>query len=138
MKAELERILEYFSRREEVIAVFIFGSFDTPRERPDSDIDIGVLVMPDDSGRNWEQLKGEYYAASPGFSLRPVDIVILNVAPSLLKWQVLKTGRIVLDKDPLARKRFAARAVLEYFDYQHIEDIYFKGVKKRMREVSHG
>lgn len=138
MRAELERILDYFSRREEVMAVYIFGSFDTPLERPDSDIDIGVLVTAVDTGRDWEQLKSGYYAASPGFSMRPVDIVVLNTAATFLKYHVLKTGRILLDSDPLARKRFTAQVLVELFDYQPIEDIYFNGVKRRLREAISG
>lgn len=95
MRAETKRILEYFKGRQEVIALFLFGTFDTPRERSDSDIDLGVLVRPEEGlGSSIEKVRTEYYNASPGFSMRTVDIVILNAAPPFLKYQILKTGRV--------------------------------------------
>ena len=92
------------------MALYLFGSFDTPFERADSDIDIAVLVS-NGNKKELEMLKSEYYNASPGFSMCPVDIVVLNTAPTYLKHRILKTGRILLDKNPSQRKEFTARVV---------------------------
>ena len=138
MRVDVNRILDYFSHRREVVALFLFGTFDTPQEREDSDIDIAVLIASDTIKVAREILKAEYYKASPGFSLRTVDIVILNTAPSFLKHRVLKTGRLLLDRDPDFRKEFTARAIQEYFDYKPIEETYFKRMKERLRKVVHG
>lgn len=51
MRAEIERILSYFSNRSEITALYIFGSFDTPFERADSDIDIAILVSKESKKR---------------------------------------------------------------------------------------
>ncbi|MBI3592558.1 MAG: nucleotidyltransferase domain-containing protein [Nitrospirae bacterium] len=137
MRQEIKRIMDYFSRRPEVVALYIFGSFDTKAERADSDIDVAVMVSPERRD-DFEALKGEYYEASPGFSLKTVDIVILNTAPTYLKHRILKTGRILLDRDPQARKRFLAVALQEYFDYKFIEDICIGKMKERFAKVAHG
>lgn len=63
MRAEIERIFSYFTKRSEAMALYIFGSFDTPFERADSDIDIAVLV-PKESKKEVEVLKSEYYNVS--------------------------------------------------------------------------
>lgn len=137
MRKEIKRILDYFSGRSEAIALYLFGSFDTPYERADSDIDIAVLISREYK-KDLEVLKSEYYNASPGFSMRIVDIVILNTAPTYLKHRILKTGRILLDRDPSQRKGFAAMVLQEYFDYKPIEDLYFSKLKSRVCRAVHG
>jgi len=139
MKKDIGRIKDYFEGRREVVALFLFGSFGTPLEREDSDIDIALLIAPEKSkGKTPELLKTEYYNASPGFSMRTVDIVVLNTAPSALKYEVLRTGRLLMDRDSDFRKDFTAKVMQEYFDYRHVEDVYFKGVKERLRRAVHG
>lgn len=137
MRVEIERILSYFAKRPEVIALYLFGSFDTPFERDDSDMDIAVLVSRENK-KELEVLKSEYYNASPRFSMRTVDIVILNTAPTYLKHRILKTGRVMLDKNPSQRKEFAAMVLQEYFDYKPIEDLCFHKLKSRFSRMAHG
>jgi predicted nucleotidyltransferase len=132
---DIERIIHYFKDRNEVSALYIFGSFGRDKKTRESDIDIAVLI--DESKlqkKNFELLKRKYYTASPAFSLRPVDIVILNTAAPFLKHQVLKTGRILFDRNRKLRVRFTERAITEYLDYKPIEDIYLKAVASRFRE----
>ncbi len=136
---EIERIIHYFKGTDEVSALYIFGSVGEGRKTGESDIDIAVLIDESKLQRkNFELLKRKYYAASPAFSMRPVDIVILNTAPPFLKYQVLKTGRILFDRNRKFRVRFTERAITEYLDYKPIEDIYLKAVAKRFREKSIG
>jgi len=132
---EVERIIRYFKGTDEVSTLYIFGSLGKGKTTGESDIDIAVLI--DESKlrtRNFELLKRKYYAASPTFSMRPVDIVILNTALPFLKHQVLKTGRVLFDKNRSLRVRFTERAITEYLDFKPIEDIYLKAVARRFRE----
>lgn len=139
MRIEIHRILDYFDKRPEVSALFLFGSFDTPDERPDSDIDLAVLIKPRHAGEDdLQNLIAEYYNVSPGFSLRTVDIVVLGTAPTSLKFQILKEGRVILDRNPDLRKEFTARSLQEYYDYKPIEDICFYGLSDRLRRAVHG
>jgi len=136
---EVERIIHYFKGTDEVSTLYIFGSLGKGKTTGESDIDIAVLI--DESKlqrRNFELLKRKYYAASPTFSMRPVDIVIFNTAPPFLKHQILKTGRILFDKNRRLRVRFTERAITEYLDYKPIEDICLKAVAKRFREKKIG
>jgi len=132
---DVKRIMRYFKGNDEVSALYIFGSAGKGKTTGESDIDIAVLI--DESKlkkKNFELLKRKYYAASPAFSMRPVDIVILNTAPPFLKYQILKTGRILFDRSRKLRVRFTERAITEYLDYKPIEDIYLKAVARRFRE----
>jgi predicted nucleotidyltransferase len=136
---DIKRVIRYFKNRDEVSTLYIFGGFGKGRKTKESDIDVAVLI--DESKlkkKGFELLKRKYYAASPTFSMRPVDIVILNTAPPFLKHQVLKTGRILFDRNRKLRVRFTEKAITEYLDYKPIEDIYLKAVARRFREKSIG
>lgn len=136
---DLSRVTKYFAKRPEVSALYIFGSAVTGRELAESDLDIAVLI--DDrkmGGRIFESFKKAYYTASPTFSIRPVDIVILNTAPPFLKHRIIKTGKVLFDRNKRLRTRFAANAIIEYLDYKPIEDICIKAVAGRFRRAEVG
>jgi uncharacterized protein len=136
---DLARIKQYFRERAEVSALYLFGSFGKGSVNAESDIDIAVLI--DESllkRRNFETLKQRYYAASPSFSLRPVDIVILNTAPTFLKYQVLKTGKVLFDRKRKLRVQFTEQAITEYFDFKPLQDICLNGVSRRIRRAGNG
>ena len=136
---DLSRIKRYFRERAEVSALYLFGSFSRDRANAESDIDIAVLIDKSHLKRkNFESIKKQYYTASPSFSLRPVDIVILNTAPTFLKYQVLKTGKLLFDRKRKLRTKFTEEAIIEYLDFKPVEDIYLDAVSRRVRRTSNG
>jgi len=135
----IAKIKRYFRGRAEVSALYLFGSFSRDKGTAESDIDIAVLL--DESrmkGKNFESLKNRYYAASPTFSLKTVDIVILNTAPTFLKYQVLKTAKVLFDRKRKLRTKFTENAITEYLDFKPIEDIYLNAVAGRFRRANNG
>lgn len=137
--SDINRIINYFKNRDEVSALYLFGSTVQDRETKDSDIDIAVLINEKRLKRkNFDHLKNDYYNASPTFSLRPVDIVILNTASPFLKHRVLKTGKILFDRNKKLRVNFTARAIIEYIDFRPIEEIFNKAVSNRVRRQAVG
>ncbi|MBM4140194.1 MAG: nucleotidyltransferase domain-containing protein [Nitrospira sp.] len=132
---DIKRIIHYFKALDEVSALYVFGSYPKERKTKESDIDIAVLI--DESKlkkKDFELLKKKYYAASPSFSMRPVDIVILNTAPPFLKYQVLKTGRVLFDRNRKVRVRFTEKAITEYLDFKYIEDIFLKAIANKFKK----
>ncbi|MDH4028615.1 MAG: nucleotidyltransferase domain-containing protein [Nitrospirota bacterium] len=138
-RSDIKRIISYFKARKEVSALYLFGSCAEGRVLPESDIDIAVLIDEKKLRRkNLEQLKNSYYKASPAFSLRPVDIVVLNNASPYLKHRVIKTGKILFDRNRRMRVRFTTNAIIEYLDFKPIEDIFNKAVAGRFRRAAVG
>jgi len=136
---DIRKIIHYFQSRDEVSALYLFGGLAKDRKTAESDIDIAILI--DESRlkrKNFELLRKKYFAVSPTFSMRPIDIVILNTAPLFLKYQVLKTGKILFDRNRKLRVRFTERAIVDYLDFKPIEDICLKAVAKRFRERTIG
>ncbi|MGE5238671.1 MAG: type VII toxin-antitoxin system MntA family adenylyltransferase antitoxin [Chloroflexota bacterium] len=131
---DINRAIEYFRQRDEVSALYLFGSLVAGRQHEESDLDLAVLVDERKLKQvNYEALKRAYYAASAGFSLRIVDIVVLNVAPPYLKHQVLKTGKVLFDRNRRLRVRFTERAIMDYLDFKPVEEICLRSVARRFR-----
>lgn len=104
--------------RREVQEAYLFGSQATGRAQPHSDIDVAVWVEPDSLPG-----QGYGYAAELTADLmsalgsNDVDVVILNRATPLLYHRVLRDGRRILSRDPLATAAREGYAVSRYFDY---------------------
>lgn len=47
---------------------------------------------------------------------KPVDIVDVTEANTLLRWEIVRTGHVVIDPDPDALREFRARVPIEYAD----------------------
>ncbi len=136
---DINRIIRYFKNQKEVSTLYVFGSLVNGGKTRESDIDIAVLIDESKLGRTtFKSLEEKYYKASPGFSMRPVDIVIMNTASPFLKHQVLKTGRILFDRNQTLRIRFTTKAIIEYLDFKPAQDVFLKAVVNRFRRASIG
>jgi predicted nucleotidyltransferase len=120
-RAEIEHhVHDFFDAADHGVgAVYLFGSVARDVAGPDSDIDLGIL-----------------YRISPAPTLdagpldleadlerrlrHPVEVVVLNRAPVDLRARVLRTGRLVFDRDRAARIRFEVRTRNEAFDFEPI------------------
>ena len=58
----------------------------------------------------------------------PVDVRVLNKAPVPFVYNVLKSGRVVVDKDKCARADFEGWIYKRYFDLRHL-------LKEYLREI---
>ena len=138
-ETDIERIINYFRDRDEVSALYLFGSSAKGKRTKESDLDIAVLIdRPVLKQKDIERFRRKYYEASPYFSLRPVDIVILNTASIFLKYQVIKTGKILFDRNRKLRVEFTERTINEYLDFKPIQDICLNAVARRFREKTVG
>ncbi|HDH04850.1 MAG TPA: nucleotidyltransferase domain-containing protein [Nitrospirae bacterium] len=136
---DIKRIVGYFKGRKEVSALYLFGSLANGGARRESDIDLAVLI--DEKlmeKKSFNRLKNDYYQASPAFSLRSVDIVILNTASLPLRHRILKTGKILFDRNRKFRVDFTTKSIIRYLDFKPIEDIFRKAVADRFRRASVG
>ncbi len=134
MDKDINRIIRYFKSRDEVSALYLFGSAARDRVTNDSDIDIAVLINEKFLKRkSFDHLINNYYNVSPSFSLRSVDIVILNSASPYLKHHILKTGEILFDRNRKLRVAFTTRTIIEYIDFRPLEVMFNKAVANRIR-----
>src|SRR5262249_52736984 len=103
-EAAAERIAGLMSSKPEVLAAYILGSVAAGRVRPNSDIDVAVLL----DRAFVERLPLKYRTdliADTGAALDTfdVDIVLLNDAPPALAYNVLTKGKLVYERSRSAR-----------------------------------
>lgn len=126
------------SGRREIQAAYIFGSVATGRARPDSDVDIAVLV-----DRRVPPARMLPYRlklmADLGSALHrsDVEVVILNLAPPLLAHRVLSKGRLVFERSASARVRFQVRTASRYFDLIPMFETHLRYLKKSVQKGRH-
>ncbi|MDN5332310.1 MAG: uncharacterized protein PWP45_1535 [Tepidanaerobacteraceae bacterium] len=82
IKEQIEKVVNYARCNKNIIALYIFGSFGTEKERPTSDIDLAMLFRNNPSLS--EELKIES-DISQIFGRDDIDIVNLNKAP--IEWK---------------------------------------------------
>jgi predicted nucleotidyltransferase len=79
-----------------------------------SDVDIGII--PADPGLALAA-ELELQASLARACGREVDLVRLDRAPTLVKWEVARGGRVLLESGRFEAARFIAAAASEYLDY---------------------
>lgn len=102
----------------EIRAAFLFGSTAADKRKPESDIDVAVLVSPE-HGETFSQIP--IIAELEDALNRPVDVVVLNRCGEIVKFHVRRDGRLLLDRDPTFRKSFEIRGRKMWEDwlYRH-------------------
>ena len=94
----------------DVVAIYRFGSTATGQAVRDSDVDIAVLpAAPIESSFRWDLQERLAMALH-----RPVDLVDLLKASTVMRMQVLESAILLFEHDPAARLRFETAACSGY------------------------
>ena len=128
-KSEKEKIIQkiiscLFEQHDEILTVYIFGSFISARYF--SDIDIGIIAAMDLSRPLEFELELENRLEK--VIKYPVDVRILNQAPLSFAQNVFRSGRVIIDKNPNLRADFEGRILKQYFDFSPFQQRYLQEV----------
>jgi len=127
----LTAIIQGLSPLEQVRAALLFGSRATGRARPDSDVDVAVLLSPDAAKSGKDVLERVLSALASGLAADRLDVVILNAAPPALAFQILKHGVVAFERDRRDLHRLRVRVYDVHADYAHVERFFREAVKRR-------
>jgi uncharacterized protein len=105
----------------------LFGSAARGESGPDSDLDVGVLF---EAGR--ERTAGLEVALARAAGRR-VDLVCLDAAPPLLRFEVARDGRVLLEGTPHAWADFRARAMTDWWDWAPTARLFHAAAASRLR-----
>jgi len=102
---------EALSGMDDIIVAYVFGSTAREKDHAFSDIDVAVLLKEPSVDKTMK-----IHSALTKALGDKVETLLLNLAPSFLKYQVIKTGIRILSKDEKTRIEFEAKALSEGLD----------------------
>jgi predicted nucleotidyltransferase len=125
--------------REGVVAAMLIGSQARGEVTPLSDVDIAVWHEPGlDSTQRWRLQFDLIGAAEEALHTSEIDLVMLNHAPPLLRQRAIRDAVRLVERDPKARVRFEAKALLEFLDTKPLRAELSRGLRNRIREGRFG
>ncbi len=123
---------EVLLKDDEIIFGYIFGSYGMNKSSPLSDVDIAFYVSPGKDA--FEKKLAMMEEITSILKTDEVDIVILNEAPLVLCYQVLKTGRLLFSKDERLRLDFVNKVYNLYCDTEPLRKYAEANLLKRIKE----
>ena len=123
------RIIDYFRDRNEVAAVYLFGSHAAGKERPGSDLDVAILFQTRDPDVMRNSIDA-YLVDLSRLLKKDVHLVSLNSAGEMLLGQIFKKGKCVVINDRRQLAAFRVAAFAKIFDFSYYRDSMQSGLIK--------
>jgi hypothetical protein len=105
----------------------LFGSAARGQSGSGSDLDVGVLLEP--GMESATELEAELARATG----RRIDLVRLDAAPPLLRFEIARDGRVLLERAPHAWADFRARAMTDWWDWAPTARLFHAAAASRLR-----
>lgn len=133
-KSILKMITEYFRSREDIIAVYLFGSTVKNKERKQSDLDLAALFH--DCIDQYQRFQAKLQIANDleEHVKKKIDIVDLRSADLFFNHQIMKNKILLYDSDTSARVAFEVENRKRFFDHMPIYEQYHRLSRIRLRE----
>ena len=130
-------VADYFGDKKEVVAVYLFGSQALGRERPTSDVDLGILY-DDDALPDTADKRDQYMVALSRHLKKDIHPVILNSAGEGLMKQVFSRGKCILVNNPEKHSQFRTFMFSKIADFAYLKDRMQAGLAKKIMECCDG
>ena len=118
----MRRLLEADER---VAYALVFGSSARGTTHAESDVDVALGLVGHTPLTALEL--GDIASRLEAAAGRRVDLVLIDEAPPGLAYRVFRDGRLFFERDRKALVDRKARAILEYLDFQPVEDLLARG-----------
>ena len=131
MRTLIEAVRRIVAAEPDVRLSVLFGSAARNELRPGSDVDVAVLGVAS------VQL-GALEAAISRATGRSVDLVSLDTAPPLLRFEVARDGLVLTERVPHAWSDFKARAMVDWWDWAPYARRFHRAAAGRLRDEAAG
>jgi uncharacterized protein len=112
MQEDIVRIiLEHYP---DLQAIYLFGSYDTENEWPESDLDIGLLLSPLPAKNEPGFMLNPCSEALADFTKKDVDLINVRKVSTVFQKEIIDTGRLLYCTDQYATDEFEM-LVLSYY-----------------------
>jgi len=130
----LKAVRDYLSRQDDIVALYLFGSFGTEFQNNFSDLDVGVVYYPGKLPDLKRELSIEA-DLSLLLGIERIDLVNLNLAPIQLRFKAVAKGILLFEADANTLSGFLEDTYRKYGDYQVDLETYYREYRKALREV---
>ena len=127
-------IEEYFYNQNEVIAVYLFGSYASKQCGDASDIDLAILCDFTIHPEHFFNLEMKYFKELSRLIPKNLDVVILNRRGELLTYEVFRNGKLIFERDRDTRIAFQVRRICDYLDFVPLMQQMRQGMMKKLGE----
>ncbi|MBC2581685.1 type VII toxin-antitoxin system MntA family adenylyltransferase antitoxin [Clostridium sp. DJ247] len=124
--------IEDMNRKYKIKFAYVFGSQATGKAAENSDVDIAIYFEEEYPPMEDAFIRGDIIEEGKVFFKRDVDIVSLNNASLLLKYEVIHDGIVIKDND--YRADFESLSLREYFDFKYYSDIYDNAIIEKIKK----
>ncbi len=119
----LDRLLEKARADPEILAVMLFGSTARDEQRPSSDVDVCLVLVPRPRGStSLAEKRLEYLQTAD------LDVNIFQALPLYIRRRVLREGRVQYVRNEDALYEVAYRTAQAYEDFKHLYQDYLERV----------
>ena len=122
------RVRGVLAARDDVRFALLFGSAATRGPSEANDVDVAVSFVGSPSAMDLGRL-ADALEAAVGVA---VDVVDVAAASTLLRWEVVRTGRMVHRADEAAALEFLARVPLEWLDLEPYHVLQVEGLQRTL------
>ena len=130
-----KELTDYFSSKDSIILAYLFGSTVRGDAGRLSDVDIGVMLDENLSKKDRFDLElklmGEIAIL---IKKNKIDLIVLNEAPLLLAYNIVKSG-IILKSDETKRVKFETKILSMYTDEKYYIKRHTEETLRRIAEV---
>ena len=134
-KHSRDRLEQYVASLDEVVLAYLFGSHARGQAWAHSDVDVAILLegRPEDS--HCLDLRMEIIGGLADLlDTDQVDVLILNQAPSTLRYAVLRDGVLLFCRDRQSMVEFRLQTVNEYLDFKPILRRHERAILEKARK----
>lgn len=137
-KTIVQKIVELLSEQADIVALYLFGSQAQGKVHRESDVDVAILFA---NTLTPEALFDRLLSIGTMLELHlplPVDLIALNRAPIFLRFQVIKNGKLILERDRTERCLFQMHTMNAYYDAKPYLDYQRESMIRRIQEQGFG
>lgn len=128
----IEKCKNVLLKYDNIIFAYIFGSYVHGNMRKDSDIDIAIYLEENIDSDTYFEIKNKLTDAC---SIE-TDLVILNDAIPLLKYEIHKNNILIFTRDKAFESNYKVKVLFEYNDVKKYLDLsYDRTIARLKREV---
>ena len=140
-EVKIEKLIKYFTERDDIVMAFLFGSQAENRSHAGSDWDVAVYfkqkiarVEWEEQGRNYPEEDRVWSACSDILKTDNVDLVVLNRAPASIADTAIR-GRALVVKDHRLWLQFMLLISYEAEEYRTFVDEFYT-ISQRSRSLT--